>query len=210
MKHFPDEDWVDWARGTAPEEKRRSMQTHLDSGCSECQAAQMLWSRLAEVGAREKSYEPPASVVRAAKAAFGVAGPAPKPGLIEAIKLVFDSFAQPVPQGIRGGSGARQLVYRGQGYCVDLQLDAQANTVSVVGQIVEDIEPARPLANIAVSLNTGAAPQKQTKTNEFGEFHMDCTAAGPLRIQFAVGSGPALEIPLPAVRPGSRSSTLRP
>jgi hypothetical protein len=149
-------------------------------------------------------------VVRAAKAAFGVTGPAAKPGLIEAIKLVFDSFAQPVLQGVRGGSAARQLVYRGQGYCVDLQLDAQSNVVSVVGQIVEDVDPARPLANISVSLNTGEAPQKQTRTNEFGEFHLDCAAAGPLRIQFAVGTGPALEIPLPGMGRAIRSSMLRP
>ncbi len=209
MKHFADDEWVDWARGTAPEEKRSAMQSHLDSGCTECRAAQMLWSRLAEVSAREKSYEPPADVVRAAKAAFGVAGPEPKAGLIEVIKLVFDSFAQPVAQGVRGGSAARQLVSRGQGYCVDLQLDAQANMVSVVGQIVEDVEPARPLANIFVSLNTGGSPQKQTRTNEFGEFHLDCAPAGALRIQFAVGTGPALEIPLPGMGRTVRSSMLR-
>lgn len=210
MKHFADEDWVDWARGAAPEETRRSMQSHLDNGCSQCQAAHLLWRRLAEVSSREKSYEPPAEVVRAAKAAFAAAAPPAKPGLIEAIQLVFDSFSQPLLQGVRGGSAARQLVYRGQGYCVDLQLDAQANTVSVVGQIVEDVEPARPMANIPVSVTTGGAPQKQTRTNEFGEFHLDCASAGPLRIQFSVGTGPALEIPLPGMGRAIRSSTLRP
>src|SRR5262245_53724952 len=96
MKHFTTEEWIDFVNQVGASSKKLEMQRHLESGCQRCRETVDLWQKVHRAGAAERSYQPPAESVRAAKAAFTASGLAAKPkesgSLIE---VLFDSFLQP-------------------------------------------------------------------------------------------------------------------
>jgi len=90
-----------------------------------------------EVSVREPATE---NAVRIAKAGFaGVrlqGKPAKAPGLVE---LLFDSFLQPLAQGLVSGSEIRQMLYRADPYQVDVHIEATpgASKLVVMGQLLD-------------------------------------------------------------------------
>ncbi len=154
-----------------------------------------------EVAAKEQEYTPPPQAVRLAEAQFAAAKIAASstPSLAS---LIFDSFARPLPAGIRSGAPmARQLVYEAEGLTIDLRIDKHANSkaLSIVGQVL-DARTLR-LASEAVSvalLNRQGEPLQRTATSHFGEFHMEVAAETEMQLAIEVAEGRSVRIPLPS------------
>ena len=200
MSHFTDEDWADFVRQEAVAEQKGRMQQHLDEGCEECSRTAGLWSTVRRLAVRESSYRPPSEAVRRAKGRYAM----PKPsGLLArtvpaSASLVFDSSRQPLQAGVRmAGSSSRQLLYKVGPRLFKLRLErpADSDRLSLIGQIVDETEPAATLADVAVLVLSGRKTVTGTLTNRLGEFELEFDPARSLRL--SVGT------------PGTRPVTMR-
>src|SRR5580765_8197216 len=101
MNHFEISDWADLARGCAADADRAAMEAHLDSGCRRCRAALACMRGVVASARADESYEPPASAVRYAKAISAMQRP-PRTSVAQLVaRLVYDSFRDPLPVGMR-------------------------------------------------------------------------------------------------------------
>lgn len=98
--------------------------------------------------------------------------------VMQAARLVFDSFLQPLPDGIRISQPqvpARRLVYEAGGLMADLWIEPKTDSrrTTLVGQLVDSAKPDRRLDRIPIVLSGQKGPIAFATTNEFGEFHFD-------------------------------------
>jgi hypothetical protein len=104
--------------------------------------------------------------------------------------LVFDSFRQPMLAGMRASSGlpVRQLLYKAGRYTIKLQVEpgAGAERVSIIGQILDDQDPAGEMRDIAVLALRGSKTLDRTVTNPLGEFHLEPHATDKLQLSVDV------------------------
>ncbi len=200
MRHFTSEDWADFARGVAPVEQSAAMQKHLDTGCKKCAQSMGLWQSVVEIAARESSYEPSENSVRLVKGYFARYGPQkPVSGLAKIAQLVYDSFRQPLPAGVRtAGTATRQLLFRSVNFLVDISLDYRPGSerISLVGQIV-DSSKHRGIAAVPVLLQRGSDSLAETITNEFGEFQLEFDAEKSLQLSFGFKENRTISFLLP-------------
>ena len=200
MKHFATEEWIDFVNQVAASGKKSEMQQHLDSGCKRCQEKIELWQKVRKTGTAERSYQPPADIVYAAKAAFATAGwatnPKQAPGLIE---LLFDSFLQPALAGARSaGPGMRQMLYRADPYQVDVQIEAkpEGNRLAITGQVLNISRSDFVVSAIQVTLSNRRGSIVHAVTNEHGEFRCEIDSSGDLELSFPRPEGKPIVISL--------------
>jgi CheY-like chemotaxis protein len=98
--------------------------------------------------------------------------------VMQAARLVFDSFLQPSPDGIRilqPQLPARRLVYEAGGLMADLWIEPKTDSrrAALVGQLVDAAKPDRRLDRIPIVLRGQKGLIAFATTNEFGEFHFD-------------------------------------
>jgi hypothetical protein len=187
--HYREEDWASFARQPgAPGQER--LQEHLDSGCRRCARSVRLWSAVSSLAAQESAYEPPADVVRQLAARFRLQRP---PRLRErvarAATLLFDSFRQPLPAGVRATSpGPRQMLFRAGPYVVKLRLEPQTggSRTAIMGQIVDEQDPSQSLHDVAVLAQANKKTLDRTFTNELGEFLLEPEALENLQLSVAL------------------------
>jgi hypothetical protein len=141
-EHFTEEDWFDFAHQQAAPSVRASLERHLEKGCSRCTQTVRLWRAVLDVADQEAAYRPPDEALRQLKGDFALRRPK---RLLERVAeqaaLVFDSFRQPQPMGVRGaGPTPRQLLYKAGRYMIRLRLEpaADAERLSIVGQLVDE------------------------------------------------------------------------
>ena len=132
-EHFTEEDWFDFAHQQASPSVRASLERHLEKGCSRCTQTVRLWRAVFDVADQEAAYRPPDEALRQLKGDFALRRPK---GLLERVAeqaaLVFDSFRQPQPMGVRGaGPSPRQLLYKAGRYAIRLRLESAADTERV-------------------------------------------------------------------------------
>src|SRR5258708_21675712 len=102
MEHFSEQAWADFVRAISDSEAKLNIESHLARGCSDCRATSDLWSRVQTTAAHETTYTPPDNAVRMAKLEFGTTyATETRPTVLA--NLLFDTFAQPLPAGIRSG-----------------------------------------------------------------------------------------------------------
>ena len=201
MEHIAETAWADFVRGHSTPETTSAIESHLATGCAACSSAATLWKSFLDVAAKEQEYTPPPQAVRIAEAQFAAAKIA-APSTPCLASLVFDSFARPLPAGIRSGAPvARQMVYEAEGLTIDLRIDKHANSkaLSIVGQVL-DARTLR-LASESVSvalLNRQGEPLQRTATSHFGEFHMEVAAEAEMQLAIEVEEGRSVCIPLPS------------
>ena len=132
----------------------------------------------------------------------------PRPGelfeqVVRKASLVFDSFREPLPAGVRAGFGpsARRLLYKAGRYVVMLRLDRAADSgrLSLVGQILDEGHPKKPLHELPVSVFKGRMTVGRTLTNDFGEFQLQADPAKNLRLSFEVPETKAFTVSLPSI-----------
>jgi hypothetical protein len=200
MKHFTTEEWADFARDVLAEDKRQTMQTHLESGCRLCAKTVGLWQRVHTAAQREPSYEPPDSTLRTVKGMYALYGkPRAKALKPQFAHLLFDSLQAPLQAGVRSAAvDVRQLLYGLGDYRVDLRLEPQADSDSVLllGQVLNSVDPSAPADAIPVVLLRADKLIKESATNRFGEFQFEVTLEQNLRLQIRMPKGLEMSIPL--------------
>ena len=116
--------------------------------------------------------------------------------------LIFDSSRQPVAAGVREvGPSARRLLYRAGRYLVLLRLEpgADPDRLSLVGQIVDEGFPKKPLHDLTVRVSNGRKTVDRTITNRFGEFLLKPEPVKDLRLSVQAPEIGSFVVPLPHV-----------
>lgn len=192
MKHFAAEEWADFARGLVEKDRKSIMQSHLQTGCRECNKQAQFWQHVHSVARRQASVGAPEGSVAIAKAMFGqkaVFKPRAKATIAD---LLFDSFQRPLLAGVRSAVTApRQLLYGTGTHRIDVRLEPQPDSekVSVVGQVLDSAEPGRGLQGMMVLLLAGDRVMAQSETNRFGEFDMQAVLADKLELLVRLPAG---------------------
>ena len=184
--HSSEEDWFDFARQQAPPAVRARLEQHLEKGCSRCTQTVRLWRAVLDVADQEAAYRPPDEALRQLKGDFALRRPK---GLLERVAeqaaLVFDSFRQPQPAGVRtAGAAPRQLLYKAGRYSIRLRLEpgSDAERLSIVGQLVDEQHSPAAVQDIAVIALKGTKTVDRTLTNHLGEFVLEPASAENLRL----------------------------
>jgi len=200
MEHFSVEKWIDFVNLAVTTGEQQQMDKHLSLGCSSCQKTVSLWQRVRTSAAAEGNYQPPESAVRIAKAAFAGAGlGSTATGAGSKVKLLFDSFLQPMLAGVRSaGAGTRQMLYRADPYQIDVQLEMKpgANRVVVTGQLLNLGNPKVVATGTRVLVSNMHGDVVHTVANQFGEFSGEVKNSGDLQVTFATPSGEPIVISL--------------
>jgi hypothetical protein len=189
MEHFTTENWIDFVNQAADASAKQSIEQHLQQGCKRCMKTVSLWQRVRQSAASEASYQPPEDAVRLAKAAFagaGLAGQRKRAG--SRIKVLFDSFLQPVFEGARSaGAGTRQMLYRADPFQIDVQVEAKhgGNRIVVTGQLLNLNSPGIIGQDASIALSNMRGQVVHATTNQFGEFSAEIENSGDLQMTFA-------------------------
>jgi hypothetical protein len=198
MKHFTTEEWIDFVNQVAADSKKVAMQEHLQKGCKRCRESLELWQKVRRAGAAERSYQPPADIVHAAKVAFVASSRATKskrPASV--IELLFDSFLQPAFAGTRSAaSGMRQMLYRADPYQVDIQIEAKPDgtRLLVTGQLLDVSKPDQVCREVQVLLSNRRGSVVRTVTTPFGEFRGEIDNSGDLELLLPRGDSSPIVI----------------
>lgn len=210
-EHFREEDWLDFARNVGDREHRALVARHLEMGCAECEGTLRLWAAVLHVADQETEGGLPNSVLRSMKDRFSLHRPKKLGEKIAAhAALVFDSFRQPLLAGMRASSGAlaRQLLYKAGRYTIKLQVEPGAGEerLSIVGQILDEQEPAGGLRDIAVRALKGSKTLDRTVTNRLGEFHLEPGVSGKLQLSVDVPEIGTFSVESPRRTPKGRDA----
>jgi hypothetical protein len=189
MEHFTTEKWIDFVNQAVDSNQNHLMEQHLKQGCKRCMKTVSLWQRVRLSAASEANYQPPEGAVRIAKAAFAAAGSASRgEGAGSRIKVLFDSFLQPVFEGARSaGASTRQMMYRADPYQIDIQVEDKPgrNRLVVTGQLLDLSNPSVIGRDIRIVLSNMCGQVADAITNQFGEFSGEIENSGDLQMTFA-------------------------
>ena len=116
--------------------------------------------------------------------------------------LIFDSFRQPLPAGMRAGRlslSSRQLLYKAGRYTIRVQVEPAAawHRCCIVGQILDAEDPTAVLRDIAVLAMKGTKTLDRTLTNQLGEFELEPSAVGNLQLSVSVPEIGTFSVPSP-------------
>jgi hypothetical protein len=184
MEHFSEQPWADFVRGISGPEISKDIRTHLAADCSKCKTALDDWRRVRRLASAEDAFAPPENLVRLVKLGFA-SKPAhqARTSTLEnwtLANLVFDSFAQPLPAGVRSAAlSAWQVVYESEGLTVDLRFGhrGQSKTVHLVGQVFDKRAVRVWQSNATIQLSTEQGELvATTAVNAMGEFHIEFEA----------------------------------
>jgi hypothetical protein len=216
VSHFDISDWADFARGCAADAERAAMEAHLAGGCRRCRATVDLVQRVVVAVRADGLQEPPANVVRCAKAISALQRPRATGGWGLA-RLVYDSLRQPLPAGIRTDAHpARHAAFEAGHLLVELRLEREPDQplMRMVGQLTRRDDPAQVVTASPVLLLTPNEVVAHAVSNRLGEFQMDYPPSRDLRLRIALAPPePRIElrlsqlaVPEPAKKrvPGSR------
>ena len=200
MEHFKTEKWIDFVNQVVVGNEKQLMEKHLMQGCKRCMETVSLWQRVRQSAASEADYQPQENTVRLAKAAFagaGLTGQRKEAG--SRIKVLFDSFLQPVFEGARSsGAITRQMLFRADSFQIDVQLAAKpgGNRIVVTGQLLDLSNPEIIARDTPILLSNMRGQVVHTVANQFGEFGGEIDNSGDLQMTFASPGGKPIVISL--------------
>jgi hypothetical protein len=200
VKHFQVEQWVDFVRNISGKSNRVVMEQHL-SECAECFRTVTTLRKLQRSATADSKYQIPEYAIRSARAIFALQRPEKVRILPRVLaKLVFDSFREPLAVGVRSQQRiTRQALYEAGDYSVDLRIEHErgAQTVVLVGQIINRKEPKRKMADIGVELMSGKEVLSRATSNQLGEFQMEYRPKRSLQLHVPIQqSGKRIEVRL--------------
>lgn len=200
MEHFTTEKWIDFVNQAVDANAGQLMKEHLEQGCKRCMKTVSIWQKVQQSAASEANYQPSEGAVRLAKAAFagaGLAGHRKEAG--SRVKVLFDSFLQPVFQGARSaGVSTRQMLYRADPFQIDLQVEAKpgSSRIVVTGQMLDLSNPGIIARDTRILLSNMRGQVVHTVANQFGEFSGEIDNSGDLQMTFASPGGQPIVISL--------------
>ncbi len=200
MEHFTTEKWIDFVNQVVATSEKSLMEKHLERGCKRCMQTVSMWQKVRQSAAAEGNYQPPENSVRLAKAAFAGAGlKDQRKGAGSRIKVLFDSFLQPVFEGARSaGTTSRQMLYRADPFQIDVQVEAKlgANRIVVTGQLLDLRRPEIIAQDTRILLSNMRGNVVHAFANQFGEFSGEVENSGDLQLTFAINGGKPIVISL--------------
>src|SRR6266849_2128347 len=200
MEHFTTENWIDFVNQAVDTNAKDSMERHLKQGCKRCTNTVSLWQRVRQSAASEANYQPPEHAVRVAKATLAGANLAgQRKGARSRIKVLFDSFLQPVFEGARSaGAVTRQMLYRADPFQIDVQVEAKpgGNRIVVTGQLLDLRRPEISAQDTRILLSNMRGNVVHAAANQFGEFSGEVENSGDLQLTFAINGGKPIVISL--------------
>lgn len=214
MKHFGIAQWVDFARGLVPPERRCEMQDHLAGGCAYCQGLMDFCGKLAQACLRISTSVVPDEAVWNARTIFPVRPQQrPRRALRIPVELIYDSFLVPSPAGLRSTwqVGWQGLFHAGD-CSVDLRVEPElrSSKASVVGQISNHVLPGTEMSDIPVYLKAGKLVVAETRSNRFGEFQMEYEQQGRLQLCIYLdGGSKCIQVPLKKLAADKPASNVR-
>ena len=210
MKHISTEAWVDFARGLLPHQEGDQMKHHLE-GCKKCRRAYAMWRAVAGAVSRERKYRPGETAVQRAKEMFAlreVWGPV---GRKARARLIFDSFLQPLPKGVRNSMDAtRHLQFRSGSLLIDIDLRKQSQAVEspvlLMGQILNADNPGQRFKDFRVFLSRGKRFTAQTNSSPLGEFRFEFDGGKNWKLFFKIEGRPVIPVILPELTAAGKAS----
>jgi hypothetical protein len=204
MTHYGIVQWVDFARGVAPEDDTLRMREHLAAGCPDCRQVVAFCERVAGVCQAMAAQPVPESAVCCARAIFTVRQPAPRRRAFRIpVELLYDSFLAPEPAGLRSSwQVGWQALYRTGDCCVDLRIepDLRSSRAAIIGQISNRLLPETGMTGLAVCLKSGKDVIAETLSNRFGEFQLEYDQKPRLQLCIYLdGGSKAILLPLKRV-----------
>ncbi len=200
MEHFSTEKWIDFVNQAVTADEKQVMEKHLKQGCKRCMETVSLWQRVRQSAAKEAQYQPPENTVRVAKAAFAGAGlTGQRDRTRSRIKVLFDSFLQPILEGSRSAAtGTRQMLYRADPFQIDIQVEAKpgGSRIVVIGQLLDLSNPEIVARDTRILLSNMRGQVVHTAANQFGEFSGEIDNSGDLQMTFARPGGKPIVISL--------------
>ena len=174
MRHITVESLINHIENKADTPELAAADLHLNE-CAQCQSNAGEFTELLRFLNTDKINEPPAELLQWGTQLFQ---PVFRPAegktsrVLNIAKLVFDSFEQPSPVGIRSvGTAPRQLLFRAGKVDVDVRIESGDDRVSLAGQVVSESE--RFFENTPVRLESHGVVRYKTQTNPVGEFLFD-------------------------------------
>ena len=174
MRHLTVETLLNHIENKADSHDSAIANQHLTS-CTQCQDKAGEFRELLGFLGRDAANEPSAELLKWGIQLFQ---PVLRPNeskqskILRIAKLVFDSFEQPLPVGIRYvGSVPRQLLFRAGDIDVDVRIDSGDERISVAGQVLSESAPF--FENTPVRLESQGVVRYKTQTNPVGEFTFD-------------------------------------
>ncbi len=186
MKHFEMGQWADMVRGFVTEGERAEMSAHLSTGCRSCRRTVEILREVTRLAAMEHRNVVPSYAVHSARAIFALQQPEKLYFFPRVIgRLVYDSFREPLPAGLRARHRlTRHVLYQAGDQSVDIRMEHQrgAANVTLVGQIVHRAHPEKPMATLPVFLVSGKKILAHAVSNQFGEFQLEYPPSRRLRL----------------------------
>src|SRR5215472_1236896 len=175
MNHFTLVDWVDFVRRLKDRSTTAQMQRHLDEGCKQCSIVARMWRDLSDFGSKERLYRPPDQALRSVRGYYSLLKPGRgRPRAATMASLIFDSFLEAIPAGIRSSQPSpRQVMYSAGNFLIYMRLDRGTRRVYLVGQAQRRVGPRRNLAGVNVSVLRGDETVARMRSNQFGEFQFE-------------------------------------
>jgi hypothetical protein len=202
MIHFEAHQLADFVRGLSDAQAGMSVETHLSTGCRRCTRTADLLRDVSSMAQADAEYQVPLHLVHGARAIFALQQPE-KVYISPRItcRLVFDSFRDALPVGVRSRHRlTRHALYQARDYSLDLRLEHLRGTprVTLVGQVVNQNEPDKPLADLPVFLVCGRTIVARAISNAFGEFQVEYQPKRRLRLYIQANNEfpKRIEVPL--------------
>jgi len=175
MRHLSTENLMNYMDGKTSDVEKSTLQGHV-AECHNCAELMQEFQSLVGRLQQDSSFEPPVDLVQWGISLFQpIIQPATGGKLRRIIaSLVFDTFDQPLPAGVRRvGAPPRQLLFRAGDVDVDVKIESmEANDrITLVGQVLGGAE--KFLDNTPVKLESHGIVRYRTRTNLVGEFTFD-------------------------------------
>lgn len=184
-RHYELSEWADFVHELAPPSQSSRMEQHLED-CRLCRHQVEFITKVARAAVADAGVQLPEHVFRLAKSIFALHEPEKGSSWSRIIaRLVYDSFREPLPAGIRGTHRiSRQAMYEAGDYCLDLKMEHEQGSAKVllVGQIANAKQPERGIENVPVLLMSGKSTLARAVSNEFGEFQMEFASGKRLKL----------------------------
>jgi anti-sigma factor RsiW len=218
MAHISSTQIVDAVRGVLSDAEHCAVERHVTE-CEGCADHFRAWIVLGAFLERDEANEPPAGSVRVAKtylASHTPGQPEPAPAGFKTLAaivpaLLFDTFEEALPAGVRSGAATtRHVLYAAPPLSIDLRFEATGplERILLVGQIADSSHPAPATADARLMLREAGRDLAAIDANQFGEFQCEFDRRENLSLSIVLPDRGRIIVPLDRL-PAPRATNLR-